>query len=127
METFFYGLLGTVGIILFTVLSVVLPVGLIVGLGFFAYYLWKKLIKSAIRESKGCENEKPLEKMYVRDIAIKKMTDDGIHVNDIADITHEFGNKFQGTLFSDKGIYNVSIWADKSGSVTYTLSEKTYS
>ena len=124
MSRFFILIIGPLLTIL---LSILLPVGLMVGLGFLAYYLWKKLIKSAIRESKDYDNEKPLEKMYVRDIAIKKMTDDGIHVNDIADITHEFGNKFQGTLFSDKGIYNVSIWADKSGSVTYTLSEKTYS
>lgn len=59
----------------------------------------------------------------VKKIVAMLMEKDGIKVN-VLDITHEIGSRYQGTLFSDKGTYNITIIADKSGSVNYTINER---
>jgi hypothetical protein len=59
----------------------------------------------------------------VKKIVTMLMEKDGIKVN-VLDITHEIGSRYQGTLFSDNGNYNVTILADRSGSVNYTIKNR---
>ena len=59
----------------------------------------------------------------VKKIAVMSMEKDVIKVN-LLDITHEIGGRYQGTLSSDKGNYNVTILANKSGKVDYTIKNR---
>lgn len=59
----------------------------------------------------------------VKKIATILMEKDGIKVN-FLDIIHEIGSRYQGTLYTDKGNYNVTILADKSGKVQYTINDR---
>ena len=59
----------------------------------------------------------------VKKIVTKLMEKDGINVK-VLDITHEVGCRYQGTLYSDKGNYNITILADRSGNVQYTINNK---
>lgn len=109
---------GISSIILIVIIVLIFAIWAVKRLGMRGLYLWALTYNIKHYGHGSFEVDSTIKK-----IVCKMMKEEGIIANHL-DIVHEIGSRYTGTLFSDKGTYNVTILADKSGNVKYNINEK---